>query len=886
MDLNKGGTAMKKYFTSLMLLASLAMAFSSCNKEIDVQKDEPVAGKMKTITVKTDIETRTTLDGNHENILWSAGDIIKIFNNADTTSIRAPYVSGADLEIQVPAATTEIYAHYPYWNGNKTGPQYVSININKNQKQTKPGELNGYNFPMVAKGTVSADNKALISLYPVASALALNIYHTGLNGEESVKSVTVTPTENTNYIGSKTIDIRGDEVIKFTEGGASNPVTVTLTEPLNLGNTKPADKQKFAGQIYVCLAKQSYADVKFEIETSKGTYTITSSDTPFDCVNNDFVPVNINLAKAQKEVEPTVFTVGTEIASIFPTVKNGIKVSFAQGEGTNAPIYYSPFRCYVKNTITVSAGSTPLKGIELTFAGGNDYVRALTPSTGSFTLNGTTGTWVPAGSETSVTFTNGTSGQARFSSIKVTTDSDGTESVVTSTPTLTVADLEVAAGSSATLSATTNYLDGTKNVITYSSGNTSVATVGETTGVVSGVASGTATITATIPTVSTDWYVINSASTTCTVTVTQAVTYNDVTVNDWDYKFESNPWGATSGDKDLTSGETTISWSLTAAYASYTSGYLALNSGSNKNEATIKTNNVITNVNKVVVYAKTNKDKKVTLTVKAGNTTLGSQTLNNVTELTAYTFTSTSTISGQISIEFTNPDGGYQIKEIRINPVEYSITCATPNNGTISASSQTALSGTTVQLTATPDTGYQLDAWDVYKTGESSTKVTVTGNSFTMPAYNVTVTASFVKSSGGGIKPEEGTCFNLTTYGSIPTGWTCSEGVSTGSYFKVDAGNTMVSPAYDITGYNTATVSIKVAKFGTGTNPAAKLYVSYDGGSTWSETKTLNAPTSSTYLDAQILNLSKDFTNNVVIKLENPTGNASLRVQNFSFTVE
>ncbi len=289
---------MKKFYTSLMALATLAMAFSSCTKEVDTQKGEKATGEMKTITVQTGIGTRTTLDSNHENIIWSAGDKLSIFNDVDNANYEADYVAGGDLTVEVPAATEEIYAHYPYYDGNTKGPSEVSIFISNNQTQKNPGELDGFYYPMVAKGTVTADNKAIISLYPVASALALNIYHTGLSGEEKVKNVKVTPAAaNTKFTGSQKTNLTGDS-IKYTEAGSSNPITVTLTNPLTLGNTKPADKQTFAGQIYVCLAKQSYANVKFEIETTKGVYTITSSDTPFDCVNNDFVPVNINLNKA------------------------------------------------------------------------------------------------------------------------------------------------------------------------------------------------------------------------------------------------------------------------------------------------------------------------------------------------------------------------------------------------------------------------------------------------------------------------------------------------------------------------------------------------------------------------------------------------------------
>ena len=289
---------MKKFYASLMVLATVVMAISSCSKEKDIQKEGQVFGKMKTITVKTDIETRTTLDADHTNLIWSSGDKISIFNDQNNDNLEKAYEAGADLIVSVPAATKEIYAHYPYYGGNEDGPKKASVYITNAQKQTNPGELNGYNYPMVAKGTVTEDDKALISLYPVASALALNLYHSGLSGEETVLSVTVTPsTSNTGFTGSQITDLTGDNVA-YTQGASSSPITVTLTNPLYLGNSAPVDKQKFDGQIYVCLAKQSYANVKFEIETNKGKYTITSSDTPFNCVDNDFVPVNINLAKA------------------------------------------------------------------------------------------------------------------------------------------------------------------------------------------------------------------------------------------------------------------------------------------------------------------------------------------------------------------------------------------------------------------------------------------------------------------------------------------------------------------------------------------------------------------------------------------------------------
>ena len=342
---------MKKFFTSLMVLATLATAFSSCTKEADVQKSDKVSGKMKTITVQTDIETRTTLDSNHENIVWSSNDNISIFNDVNADNIKLTYVSDGSLTVSVPDATKEIFAHYPYYSGNEEGPENVSIYISKSQTQKNPGELNGYNYPMVAKGTVSDDNKAIVSLYPVASALALNIYNTNLSGTETVKSVTVTPASSSSgFIGSQKTNLKGDN-IKYTTADGSDPITVTLTNALPLKSTRPADKQKFDGQIYVCLAKQKYAEVKFDIQTNKGTYTITSSETPFDCESNDFVPVNINLSKAQ--FQPAEELSGTYVILAKETLDNVVsfyamanthennsnrldEVSFADGTTTTA----------------------------------------------------------------------------------------------------------------------------------------------------------------------------------------------------------------------------------------------------------------------------------------------------------------------------------------------------------------------------------------------------------------------------------------------------------------------------------------------------------------------------------------------------------------------
>ncbi len=73
----------------------------------------------------------------------------------------------------------------------------------------------------------------------------------------------------------------------------------------------------------------------------------------------------------------------------------------------------------------------------------------------------------------------------------------------------------------------------------------------------------------------------------------------------------------------------------------------------------------------------------------------------------------------------------------------YSVTVASLIGGTITASANTAQAGQTITLSVTPNAGYTFISWNVYQTSNPSNTVTVTNNSFTMPAYDVTVSAVF-----------------------------------------------------------------------------------------------------------------------------------------------
>ena len=79
-------------------------------------------------------------------------------------------------------------------------------------------------------------------------------------------------------------------------------------------------------------------------------------------------------------------------------------------------------------------------------------------------------------------------------------------------------------------------------------------------------------------------------------------------------------------------------------------------------------------------------------------------------------------------------------------PTNYNVTVQNPQEGgTITANPASAKAGDEVTLTATPNEGYVLDKFTVTKDADGS-ELQVTDGKFTMPAGNVTVTATFKKS--------------------------------------------------------------------------------------------------------------------------------------------
>ena len=137
---------------------------------------------------------------------------------------------------------------------------------------------------------------------------------------------------------------------------------------------------------------------------------------------------------------------------------------------------------------------------------------------------------------------------------------------------------------------------------------------------------------------------------------------------------------------------------------------------------------------------------------------------------------------------------------------QYKITHSEASNGSYTikvgdasavSTNTTSAAGTTITLAATPSSGYELDSWTV--TGDvSSGSVTVTSNTFTMPAEAVTVAATFVEGCtkpGTPTRPtiEDGTLTHAgATFVWDPAGATANSDGYVVSIVKVSDGSTVL----------------------------------------------------------------------------------------------
>lgn len=133
-----------------------------------------------------------------------------------------------------------------------------------------------------------------------------------------------------------------------------------------------------------------------------------------------------------------------------------------------------------------------------------------------------------------------------------------------------------------------------------------------------------------------------------------------------------------------------------------------------------------------------------------GSYTEGTSVTLTATANPGYRFTSWTSVGGgtfanssSANTTFTMPSGDVTVTANFVQV--YTVTVSSTAGGTATADKTTAAEGDTVTLTATPDSGYHFDGWNIV-----SGTVTIQNNQFTMPAGNVEIQAIFDRNSSGG----------------------------------------------------------------------------------------------------------------------------------------
>ena len=179
--------------------------------------------------------------------------------------------------------------------------------------------------------------------------------------------------------------------------------------------------------------------------------------------------------------------------------------------------------------------------------------------------------------------------------------------------------------------------------------------------------------------------------------------------------------------------------------------------------------------------------------------------------------------------QFTMPDSDVTVGATFVSGC--TVTVAEVEHGTVTVSTTSGAPGTNVTLTATPESGYSLSTWLVFKTGDVNTTVTVSGNSFTMPGYDVTVVGVFSAQQGSDVTIGSGTGTNT----NVPTNSGQKYSLSQQIYTNNEMGNagTITKIAFQVSNSKSTTRSLEVYLAHTSKS-------SFDSNSDWVQQATSN----------------------------------------------
>lgn len=141
------------------------------------------------------------------------------------------------------------------------------------------------------------------------------------------------------------------------------------------------------------------------------------------------------------------------------------------------------------------------------------------------------------------------------------------------------------------------------------------------------------------------------------------------------------------------------------------------------------------------------------------------------------------------------------------------------------------------------------------------------------------------------ISKAQTTIFNEAGGGAVPSGWTVNNVVTTNlfdrtSYWLLDAGNpsdNVITSSYDLSSYGSATLSVNITSFGSGTHRELKVEISTNGGVDFTQSYLTNITTGS-YV-TQTINITTISANTVIRLSNNGATGRGIRMQNLKLDV-
>ena len=286
-------------FAKLGLGMIAVLSLSSCVKE-NMESMPEASSDLMTISISTEIDSKTTLNHEGRKLSWTAGDKFDLFSNVgETVSVLEFADNEANFEAQVDQGATEVYAVYPSVAGNTNAE--VSVEIPAVQTQPQAGKLNGNNVPMYAKGIINEGQVCLL-FRPKAGIIALNVYSTDATAAKVTK-VQVNPLDKDGNLVYKgycgVVKTSADEFEYAPEADDLRGVTLTLGTPCSIPAAKPADDAAtimFENQLYIALARGTYEGLQFIVTTDDGKMYVARSKTQRSFSTTDVHFINLNLA--------------------------------------------------------------------------------------------------------------------------------------------------------------------------------------------------------------------------------------------------------------------------------------------------------------------------------------------------------------------------------------------------------------------------------------------------------------------------------------------------------------------------------------------------------------------------------------------------------------